>query len=70
MLTLPIKAKWYEMILSGEKKEEYRTYSNYWIKRFCNAGMMEFIPDINGACYKVRSYTNKLVKFRNGYSAT
>ena len=24
MLTLPIKKKWFDMILSGEKKEEYR----------------------------------------------
>ena len=24
MLTLPIKKQWYDMILSGEKKEEYR----------------------------------------------
>ena len=24
MLTLPIKKQWFDMILSGEKKEEYR----------------------------------------------
>lgn len=24
MLTLPIKKKWFDMILSGEKREEYR----------------------------------------------
>lgn len=24
MLTLPIKKKWFDMIVSGEKKEEYR----------------------------------------------
>ena len=24
LIILPIKKKWYEMILSGEKKEEYR----------------------------------------------
>lgn len=24
MLTLPIKRKWFDMIVSGEKKEEYR----------------------------------------------
>ena len=24
MLILPIKRKWFDMILSGEKKEEYR----------------------------------------------
>lgn len=24
MLTLPIKKKWFDMILSGEKREEYK----------------------------------------------
>jgi hypothetical protein len=35
MLTLPIKAKWFNMILSGEKKEEYRDYTQYYYHRFC-----------------------------------
>jgi len=30
MLILPIKKKWFEMILSGEKKEEYREIKPYW----------------------------------------
>ena len=34
MLTLPIKKKWYDMILSGEKKEEYRAVSPYYTMRF------------------------------------
>lgn len=34
MLTLPIKKKWFDMILSGEKKEEYREIKQYWTKRF------------------------------------
>ena len=28
MLILPIKKKWFDMILSGEKKEEYREIKN------------------------------------------
>lgn len=36
MLTLPIKKKWFDMILSGEKKEEYRKIKPYWTKRFYN----------------------------------
>ena len=36
MLTLPIKKKWYDMILSGEKKEEYREQKPYYTKRFVN----------------------------------
>lgn len=69
MLVLPIKKKWYDMILSGEKKEEYRSYSPYWIKRFCNAGMMELIHGAEGDYYQAKWYTHRLVKFRNGYSA-
>ena len=34
MLTLPIKRKWFDMILSGEKKEEYRAYNAYYRARF------------------------------------
>lgn len=36
MLTLPIKKKWFDMILSGEKKEEYRDLSDYYWVRFMN----------------------------------
>ena len=35
-LHLPLKAKWYEMIESGVKTEEYREIKPYWFKRlFC-----------------------------------
>lgn len=34
MLTLSIKKKWYDMILSGKKKEEYREIKPYYISRF------------------------------------
>lgn len=37
MLTLPIKKKWFDMILSGEKKEEYREIKPYWDRRFKHA---------------------------------
>lgn len=32
-LYLPLKKQWYEMIESGEKKEEYRLLKPYWEKR-------------------------------------
>lgn len=32
MLVLPIKKKWFEMIVSGEKKEEYREIKPYYNK--------------------------------------
>lgn len=34
MLTLPIKKKWFDMIVSGEKKEEYREIKPYYDSRF------------------------------------
>lgn len=34
MLTLPIKGKWYDMIRSGEKLEEYRANTPYYDARF------------------------------------
>jgi hypothetical protein len=33
MLTLPIKKKWFDMIYSGEKTEEYREISAYFERR-------------------------------------
>ena len=34
MLTLPTKKKWFDMILSGEKREEYRDGTRYYESRF------------------------------------
>lgn len=36
VLDLVLKSKWYDMINSGEKKEEYREFKPYWIKRLCD----------------------------------
>lgn len=57
MLILPIKKKWFDMILAGEKKEEYREIKPYYDIRFGNVW-----PD--SACW------NKIhtIGFRNGYS--
>ena len=32
-LNLVLKHKWYDMIASGKKKEEYREIKPYWVKR-------------------------------------
>lgn len=34
ILDLILKGKWYDMIASGEKPEEYRVLSDHWVKRF------------------------------------
>lgn len=54
MLTLPIKKKWFDMILSGEKKEEYREIKQYYGTRFGTLGVG------NNQIHKII--------FRNGYS--
>ncbi|MBO6031875.1 MAG: hypothetical protein J6Q22_10580 [Prevotella sp.] len=36
MLVLPMKKKWFDMILSGKKKEEYREFKPYWNSRVDN----------------------------------
>ena len=56
MLTLPIQKKWYDMILSGEKKEEYREIKEYYETRFQN---------LFGA---IRKDSIQEIIFRNGYS--
>lgn len=33
IVSMPIKKKWFDMILRGEKKEEYREHKPYWGKR-------------------------------------
>lgn len=37
MLVLPIKKKWFDMIASGDKEEEYREIKPYWTSRFMKA---------------------------------
>lgn len=37
MLVLPIKQKWFDMILHGGKTEEYREIKPYWDKRIIKA---------------------------------
>ena len=36
MLILTLQKKWFGMILSGEKQEEYREIKPYYTSRFCN----------------------------------
>lgn len=36
VLTLSVKKEWFDKIVSGEKKEEYREIKPYWISRLVN----------------------------------
>lgn len=35
VLTLTLKKRWFDMISSGVKTEEYREIKPFWMKRFC-----------------------------------
>ena len=58
MLTLPIKKKWFDMIISGEKKEEYRDITPYYETRFKNLWRGSLIGGL----------AEREIMFRNGYS--
>ena len=55
MLILPIKKKWFDVIKSGEKKEEYREIKPYYDTRF------------RGYYYPTTGMQPHIL-FRNGYS--
>lgn len=65
-LKLVLKKKWFDMIASGEKTEEYRETTPYWKKRLC-----PFYPDDCGATSCVncimRSNDYDFVTFYLGY---
>lgn len=54
ILHLTLKKKWFDMIKSGEKKEEYREIKPYWINRLAGP---------NDDCVQW-----DVIIFKNGYS--
>lgn len=64
MLTLPIKRKWFDMIVSGEKKEEYREIKPYWTSRILRYGYagIKFVVRIKNGYQKDAPYADLLVK--------
>lgn len=69
MLTLTIKRKWFNMILSGEKREEYRDIKPYYDARFMNAFGMIWIGDelVRAPMGELQKNRVQMVAFRNGY---
>lgn len=70
MLILPIKGKWFNMIASGLKEEEYREIKPYWTSRFIKA--LGFPKSETENVHKLLARGGKTkdieVMFRNGYS--
>ena len=59
MLTLPIKKKWFDMILCGEKREEYREIKPYYTARFQK--VFNMVDDIPVDMKEIQ------IRFTNGY---
>jgi len=57
ILHLNLKKKWFDMILSGEKKEEYREMKPYWQRRLVKEGYWhsQAVKDFD------------IIRFKNGY---
>lgn len=70
MLTLPIKKKWFDMIVSGEKTEEYREIKPYYDNRLPKefGFFREGEKLIKGNIYPPVDLSEKKIVFRNGYS--
>lgn len=65
VLPLTLKREYFNQILCGTKKEEYREVKPYWVKRLCGIGstvfedfhdVVEFIP-----------FPYFFIEFKNGY---
>lgn len=71
VLHLILKKKWFDMIASGEKKEEYREVKPYWVQRltwheFHKCDLLELLyREIESDVYR---HDFDLVCFHNGYS--
>lgn len=74
ILHLTLKKKWFDMILSGEKKEEYREIKPFWINRLVDEIRFEdkerpgwFFCKVGMATMETAIHYDKII-FRNGYS--
>lgn len=59
VLPLVLKGKWYDMIASGKKKEEYRDAKPFWDDRIANAN-----SKAHDECHKPKPI---IVAFSRGY---
>ena len=83
-LNLTLKKKWFDMIKSGEKKEEYREIKKFWATRLLTkilvpwGGYLSPLADLVNGDLEMNGFkefagnpfaTFDTVTFRNGYSA-
>lgn len=78
VLHLTLTKKWFDMIASGEKKEEYRELKKHWINRFVIKDYRKYSTQLDAkdllASYREQPLFNSIsntfdyVEFKNGYS--
>lgn len=69
VLHLTLKKKWFDMIASGEKKEEYRDLKIFWANRLCNKIMCDHLEQhLLNIEPNVVFKDFDLVTFRHGYA--
>lgn len=64
IIHMTLKKKWFDMILSGEKSEEYRTMKSYWQTRL--DGGYDAICFKNGYASSAPKFVIELKKIRGG----
>ena len=77
ILRLNLSRKWFNMIKSGEKKEEYRELKEFWLIRLLDIKYIhsDIVFDLKRhswvkvfKSYRAEFKTFDIVEFRNGYS--
>jgi len=70
VLHLTLKKKWFDMIASGEKKEEYREIKPYWINRFKPVNVLQRSNDGVSFIDKGIRFEKEFdyIDFANGYN--
>jgi hypothetical protein len=70
-ITITLKKKWFDMILSGKKKEEYREVKDYWMKRIANVkgcGTGYNFTILRDMGFNFTKQVFDRIIFKNGYS--
>lgn len=62
-----LKKKWFDMILSGEKKEEYRVIKDYWVGRLVDPNSCKEAKEVLSGQYVRFKYFDSIT-FSNGYA--
>jgi hypothetical protein len=65
-LHLILKKEWFDMILSGEKKEEYRNITPHWESRFIDSHLQTQLDTEPGMQVAWKEFDT--VTFSNGYT--